>query len=203
MKTYCLHHTDVPDRKKRLTNVFKRENIEVEWIEDFHPNSISLQDLDIRHNLNINAISVYLKHKKCLELQKQNNYKNILVFEDDILIPENFQFNNFLEKCMVEFEQIKGDLLFIGGAFHHTPSEIKKDQLVYSEPGFISRCAHAYVVSHRCLDHLLENIDIIDDALDWKINNIIKEKNLKVCYTEPHLKQSTVEGLEASTIQDN
>ena len=41
----------------------------------------------------------------------------------------------------------------------------------------------------------------MDDALDWKLNKIIEDNKLKVCYTEPSIKQATVEGLDSSTIQ--
>tara|TARA_Y100000310_G_scaffold342109_1_gene443819 strand:- start:2474 stop:3085 length:612 start_codon:yes stop_codon:yes gene_type:complete len=201
MKTFCLHHTDLPKRKEKLEKVFQREGLTVEWIEDFHPSTIDVSQLDLQHNLNINAISVYLKHQKCYELQKKNNHKNILILEDDIIIPEDFGFISFVDKCMVDFESLEGDLMFVGGAFDIKPPIIHPDQTVYTLPGFKSRCIHCYVVSHRCIDAILKTINIMDDAADWKLNKIIEENNLKVCYTEPSLKQATVEGLESSTIQ--
>ena len=201
MHCFCLHHTDRPDRKENLLKVFKREGLEVEWIEGFHPDSINVDMLNLQHKLNINAISVYLKHQKCYELQKKNNHKNILIFEDDVIIPEGFGFVSFLNKCMVDFESLEADLLFVGGAFDIKPPVTHPDQTVYTLPGFKSRCAHCYVVSHRCIDTILKNIDIMDDALDWKLNKIIEDNNLKVCYTEPSIQQATVEGLDSSTIQ--
>ena len=201
MKTFCLHHTDNPERKIRLKESLSREGItDVEWVEDFHPSDINVGELDIRHKLNFPEISIYLKHQKCFELQKKNHYDNILIFEDDAIIPNGFGFVNFLSKAMIEFENIKGDLMFIGGAFNIKPKNISPNQIVYSEPGFRSRCAHCYVVSHRCIDSLLQNINIMDDALDWKLNKTIEECGLKVCYTEPSIAQATAEGLEPSTI---
>jgi len=185
-----------------LLKVFKREGLkEVEWIEDFHPDKINKDKLNLQHDLNINAISVYLKHQKCYELQKKNNYKNILILEDDVMIPEGFGFISFLNQCMEDFESLEGDLMFIGGAFDIKPPAIYPNQTVYTLPGFKSRCAHCYVVSHRCIDIILKNINIMDDALDWKLNKIIDDNNLKVCYTEPSIQQATVEGLDSSTIQ--
>ena len=203
MHYFCLHHTDRPDRKENLLKVFKREDLEVEWIEGFHPDSINVDALNLQHKLNINAISVYLKHQKCYELQKKNNYKNILIFEDDVIIPEDFGFIPFLDKCMIDFESLEGDLLFVGGAFDIKPPVTHPDQTVYTLPGFKSRCAHCYVVSQRCIDIILKNIDVMDDALDWKLNKIIEDNKLKVCYTEPSIQQATVEGLDSSTIQHN
>ncbi len=203
MHYFCLHHTDRPDRKENLLKIFKREDLEVEWIEDFHPDSINVDALNLQHKLNINAISVYLKHQKCYELQKKNNYKNILIFEDDVIIPHGFGFIPFLDKCMIDFESLEGDLLFVGGAFDIKPPVTHPDQTVYTLPGFKSRCAHCYVVSQRCIDIILKNIDVMDDALDWKLNKIIEDNKLKVCYTEPSIQQATVEGLDSSTIQHN
>lgn len=201
IKIFCLHHTDRPERKERLQKIFKRENLEVEWVEDFHPSTIKISSLNLQHNLNINAISVYLKHKHCYLSQKHNQYDNILILEDDVIIPENIHFSTFFNSALKEFNSISGDLLFIGGAFNMHPSEILDHKIVYSEPHFTSRCAHAYVVNLKCIDRILSRIDVIDDALDWKLNHIIKEFNLKVCYTEPSIKQATVEGLDSSTIQ--
>jgi len=206
MKTFCLHHTDRPERKINLEEVFQREGLTVEWVEDFHPSTIDVSKLDLQHDLNINAISVYLKHQKCYESQKKNGYENILIFEDDVIIPEDFGFNSFLDKSMADFERLKGDLMFIGGAFDIKPPtsmEIRSNQTVYTLPGFKSRCAHCYVVSDRCVDTILNTIYIMDDALDWKLNKIIEDSGLRVCYTEPSLKQATVEGLDDSTIQPN
>lgn len=203
MKTFCLHHTDRPERKTNLEEVFQQEGLTVEWVEDFHPSTIDVSKLNLQHDLNINAISVYLKHQKCYEFQKKNNYKNILILEDDVIIPEGFGFMSFLDKCMVDFEFLEGDLMFVGGAFNMKPPVIHPDQTVYTLPGFKSRCAHCYVVSHRCIDIILKNINVMDDALDWKLNKIIEDNKLKVCYTEPSIQQATVEGLDSSTIQPN
>lgn len=203
MKTFCLHHTDRPERKINLEKVFQREGLKAEWVEDFHPSTIDISKLDLQHDLNINAISVYLKHQKCYETQKERGYQNILILEDDIIIPEDFKFCSFLERAMTDFEGLEGDLMFVGGAFDIKPPLVHPDQIVYTLPGFKSRCAHCYVVSDRCIDILLSSINIMDDALDWKLNKIIEDNNLCVCYTEPSIKQSTVEGLDSSTIQPN
>ena len=203
MHYFCLHHKDRPDRKKQLLKIFDHEGLKVEWVEDFYPQDINIEDLNLQHDLNVNAISVYLKHQKCYELQKEKGYQNILIFEDDVIIPEDFGFISFLNKCMVDFESLKGDLMFVGGAFDIKPPIIHPDQTVYTLPGFKSRCAHCYVVSHRCIDIILKNINVIDDALDWKLNKIIDDNKLKVCYTEPSILQATVEGLDSSTIQPN
>jgi hypothetical protein len=201
MHYFCLHHKDRPDRKEQLLKIFDREALQVEWVEDFHPNDINIQDLNLQHDLNINAISVYLKHQKCYELQKEKGYQNILILEDDVIIPEDFGFVDFVDRAMVDFESLKGDLMFIGGAFGISPPLVSPEQIVYTLPGFKSRCAHCYAVSLRCVDTILDTINIMDDALDWKLNKIIEESSLKVCYTEPSIKQATVENLDSSTIQ--
>ena len=201
LKTFCLHHTDVPERKKRLKETFEKYSIDIEWVEDFHPSTIDVDRLDIRHELNINEVSVYLKHKYCFEEQKKQGYENILIFEDDVLIPAELNLPKFLDTTMHEFRELNGDMVFTGGACNIHPTRIFKDRTVYSEPGFKSRCAHCYIVNSKCIDSILKHINIMDDALDWKLNDIITKENLKVCYTEPSIKQATEEGLELSSIQ--
>ena len=88
MHYFCLHHKDRPDRKKQLLKIFDHEGLKVEWVEDFHPQDINIEDLNLQHDLNINAISVYLKHQKCYELQKEKGYQNILIFNFSAALKE-------------------------------------------------------------------------------------------------------------------
>ena len=107
MKTFCLHHTDKPERKTRLAEALAREGMnDVEWIEDFHPSTIDVAELDIRHKLNMPEISVYLKHQKCFESQKKYGYENILILED-IIFPE------FIDTSILKNTNMSQLMLFV------------------------------------------------------------------------------------------
>jgi GR25 family glycosyltransferase involved in LPS biosynthesis len=200
MKYFCLHHKPAIERKNRLLEVFSLKQIEVEWVELYHPDTIEYSSLNISnriHNgesLSKGEISLYLKHKHVLELQKEYGWHNVVILEDDVIIPNELNFNKYIEQAINEFDELNGDILNFGTAFNMHPHIIHPTKLVYHEPHFTTRCAHAYHISNRCIGQVIESLNVIDDAWDWKLNNIIKKYNLKSCYVEPGLHQSTLDG---------
>lgn len=201
MKIFCTHHKDAIERKAKLIDDFVFHGLNVEWIETFHPNDFRVEDLDIRHKLNKAAISLYLKHRQCFELQKENQYDYMLIFEDDILIPRDLDIKRYIERAVTEFNSINGDILNIGTAFNLRPSIITKNKMVYWEPHFNTRCTHAILYPLKTVERILHHLYIIDDAIDWKLNHIIKKENLKSCYVEPGLFQSSQQHQIDSLIQ--
>lgn len=202
IKMFCLHHTEAPHRKTKLIEDFSIYSLDIEWVEKFHPSQLDLTKFKITHDLlKISEISLYLKHKYCLEQQKINNYENILVFEDDVIIPK-YGFLDYLNTINKEFKEVDGDIIFIGECCNIKPIDISELKTVYYHPSYESRCAHCYMVNIKCIDKILESIDNISDAFDWKLNYIIKEKKLRCCYAHPGLLQATEAGIEKSLIRN-
>jgi len=207
IKTFCLHHTGAPERKEKLLPVFDKLKISVEWVESFHPTDIDRSSLDVQKDtLSMGEISLYLKHQYCYEQQKLNGYENILIFEDDILLPNysHQEFWDFIGKTSEQLEEIQGDLVFIGECCGIKPrGPLVKDQYVYYHPSYRSRCTHCYLSSHRCVDTILEELPQIRNAMDWRFNEMIEERNLKSCYSYPSFLQSTEDGQEPSLLRNN
>lgn len=205
LKAFCLHHTGAPRRKEKLTPIFDRLKIDIEWVESFHPSEIDISKLNIvKSDLNMGEISLYLKHQYCYEQQKLHEYKNILVFEDDVLLSD-YSHNNFwdfINKTVEEFDSMCGDLAFIGECCNIKPHNIRDDQYVYHHPSYRSRCTHCYLSSHKCVDIILEELQCVRNAMDWRFNEIIEERNLKSCYTHPSFLQSTESEQEPSLLKD-
>ena len=207
VKTFCLHHTGAPERKEKLLPIFDDLNIDVEWVESFHPSEIDVSKLNLQHNLNMAEISLYLKHQYCYEQQKLHSYDNILVFEDDILLPEwsDQQFWGFINEVADELDSIDGDMVFIGECCNIKPHWSHASwvgKYVYYHPSYRSRCTHCYLSSHRCLDTMLKELPSIKNAMDWRFNEIIADNNLKSCYSDPSFLQSTESGQEPSLLTD-
>lgn len=194
MKLFCLHHAPAIERKIKLLNDFDHHGLDVEWIEKFDPQSYNRADYDVRHPLNDAELSLYLKQRYALELQKSNGYEHVIIMEDDVILPYDWNIKEYFTKCLIEFDEMQGDILNIGGAFNMRPSKIYPDKLVYHEPHFTTRCAHCYSISDRCLDKILLDSYTIDDAWDWKLNNCITKYGLKSCYVEPSVEQSSLGG---------
>ena len=187
IKYYCLHHTPLNDRREFLEERFSTLKLDVEWVVNYQPETLSFPEGSRFRNLG--EYSLYLKHQYCFEQQIKNNYKYIVIIEDDALLPDNF--NEHLKSCLIEFEQINGDLLFLGICCNIKPSVIYPDKKVYWEPSFLTRCTHCYVTTLPTARTMLKHFNYNQMATDYKINDIIQIENLKSCYGEPGIHQGS------------
>lgn len=194
MKIYCLHHTPAKERKEILLKSFERKGFnDVEWIENFLPQDIKKENLQINHPLNDAALSLYLKHQYAIEKAYYSGIDRFVILEDDIMLPE-FATLDYFEKAYDQFLNMDGDILNIGTAYGMAPRRIQNDVLVYHESHFTTRCAHAYAISKKCLEKILPEFNNINDAWDWKLNHLIDQFHLKSCYVEPGLRQASLDG---------
>ena len=114
--------------------------------------------------------------------------------EDDVILPYDWNIKEYFAKCLVEFDELEGDILNIGGQLNTHPTDIHDNTLVYYEPHFLTRCAHCYSISNRCVDKILNEVKVIDTAWDHKLNHIIEKYKLKSCYVEPSIEQWSLKG---------
>jgi len=216
-KIFITHHPALTKRKQNLLLDLQREGIaNAEWVEMFPPEEIKTTG---KIGISKKEASLYLKHRYCLEQQLKNGWENILILEDDAMLPENFI--PYLEKCLDEFSELRGDMLFLGGGSkeftlnnfffrnnkgelerRHIDIEKKLGQLVYYHPDFLTRCTHAYIINIKAVKKILMQLDDINRPIDNKLNEIIEKENLKVCWAEPPILQKTVEGLEKTSLRD-
>ena len=87
MKAYCINLKTSTDRKKKMTEQFKREGLEVEFIEavdaksleGFHENGLTKGDFANAHS-----------HKKIWKDMIENGHEMAIVFEDQCKLTEGF-----------------------------------------------------------------------------------------------------------------
>jgi GR25 family glycosyltransferase involved in LPS biosynthesis len=187
MKFYCLHHPPLIDRKEFLEERFKTLNLDVEWVTGFSPETLSFPETSSFKN--IGEYSLYLKHQYCFEQQVINNYDFVTILEDDALLEDNF--NEHFNTCLNEFKDINGDLMFLGICCDIKPSYTVPGKHVYWEPGFLTRCTHCYTTTLSAAKILLKDFQSKQMAADYKINDVIRNNNLKSCYAEPGIHQGS------------
>jgi hypothetical protein len=197
MVYYCLHHPDLLDRKVYLDKIFLDSDIYPIWICGYHPSSLTLpKDSSFK---NINEYSLYRKQQHAIEEQIKHKIEYIVVLEDDVLLPDNFK--NYVQICLHEFIDVKGDILFLGKCCNISARDIKQDKHVYYAPDYRSRCAHCYMLTldaaKNIYPHLLSN----QCAYDFKLNQVIDIEKLRVCYAEPGILQATEEKQIPSSLQ--
>jgi GR25 family glycosyltransferase involved in LPS biosynthesis len=226
-KIFVCHHPALTHRKECLVNFFSSKKINVEWIETFSPEEIferydelvGTKDLIINRNVpgvqqnqytlyesagkkvSIPELSLYLKHQYCFDQQIKNEYETIVILEDDIMLPDNFE--EYLDICYSEFNTHNPqlDCLMLGSCFGFTSPYIKENRLVHYGPNQLTRCTHAMMFSLDASKKIVKNLYPINWPIDFKLNEIIIKENLKVGWTEPSLQQASHLNLDKSFIQ--
>ena len=226
-KIFICHHPPLTHRKEYLSNFFSSRNIEVEWIEKFSPEEITedydqivgVKDLIINPNVpgvqqnqytlyenagrkvTIPELSLYLKHQYCFEQQIKNEHDLIVILEDDIMLPNNFE--EYLDVCRSEFidHNPKLDCLMLGSCFGFRSPYVRENRLIHYGSNQLTRCTHAMMFSLDAAKTIVKNLYPVNWPIDFKLNEIIIKENMKVAWTEPALQQSSHLNLDKSFIQ--
>lgn len=218
MKIYVLHYKPAKERKEKLIQDFTYHGLidNVVWIENYDAGQSDYNEMrkhfpplykkseqvkGLQGVMSPAEVSLYYKHYSALADQLYNNTYQGIVMEDDIIIPKEWNMQYYLEKCWDQFYDLEGDILNIGTAFNMEPTILKAGQFVYHEPHFTTRCAHCYAIAPKALNTVLYELDCLNDAYDWKLNDIIATRHLKSCYVNPGLKQGSIVGTTKSLLR--
>ena len=197
VKYFCIHHPILTERYAELSNRCKALGIGVEWVTNFFPEELQLPD---QHSFkNIKEYSLYKKHEFCISEQVKHGYPYICILEDDVILPDDF--NDFISKCIFEFEHLQGDILFPGSCCDLATSGTTPGTHVYYHPHFLSRCAHCYILPLRTANLIIKDYQTDFEAADFKLNTLIQRHNLRCCHAEPSIKQRSNENQIPSTVQ--
>lgn len=164
-KIYVISVSD--ERKNRLKSILDNYNIKYKFVK-----GVSVKD-DIKENIDIRltkgGISLLKTSEKIIEEAKKNNYKNILIFEDDIEFhPQtDWYLSDALKVLPKDYD------LFFLGLFTKSDYSFFTKSLVKPTSGL---CCHAYSINNHIYDILLEKIKQYDKPIDHYTNEIISEK---------------------------
>jgi glycosyl transferase family 25 len=173
---YVLSVKKFTDRIAHIKNELAKQSISFEFIFDHDIGNIDsvleTKTFGLQPGIEPPQRSLVLKHisawKKCVE----NKYKNILVFEDDVILHECF--NHEIKLVMDEVSnKNKSYLIFLGGADTRVPKEyfLSKEKIIVNPiataDGYITdytACQKrlAWLVDNHVTlpaDHLLKTID--------------------------------------------
>jgi len=215
-KIYVCHHKPLKERKKILNKYFKDNNIDVEWVESYLPEDIK-DDYDslvgyfnidpnakficygqydyypnVGMKIKVTELSLYLKHLYCFKNQIENNYQNVLILEDDLLIPDNYNFIDYINYCINESKILGADMMFLGSCCGIEVNNREYGKHVYLQKNQLTRCTHAYSVNLESAKKIITKVHPKNMPIDFKLNEIIIVENLKVAWTEPSLKQNPI-----------
>jgi glycosyl transferase family 25 len=204
---YVLSVKKFTDRITHIQNELAKHHISFEFIFEYDLDSIDplleKKTFGAQPNIEPPQRSLVLKHisawKKCLE----NNYKNILVFEDDVILHQFF--NQEIDLVMKDIARKDPSyLIFLGGADTRVPKEyfLSKERVIKNSiataDGYITDNAACqkrlvWLQSNQVrlpADHLLKEIDQ-------------QEKIIQYWSCKPLVQQGSVFGMFTSTLDGN
>ncbi len=143
--------------------------------------------------ISFEEMSLYLKHRYVITDQLKNNYENILILEDDVIIPKNFK--NLLEdKIYKEYqENFKNNiyLTILSNNANKDDKYVIPNKILYYNPLNKTRGTGAMIFNIKGSKIIDKYIDGINLPIDFKLNEIIQAEDLKISWLEPGLKLNT------------
>lgn len=206
-KIYITHYLPLKQRKENILNNLKfemkweeSEPEEIFWTEDEENWTKKCSEAPFR-KLKKQEISLAYKHLQIYKDISKNRYEKSLIFEDDVLLLENFEkkFNLYLEKTPQDW-----DLIFIGNGcnLRINQSFLLKDKVAYKTCPPRTKCTDSYCIKLEAVNKILSTIVPISLPIDFELNYQMSIHNLNCYWWDPPLTtQGSQCGLYQSEIQ--
>jgi len=144
---------------------------------------------------NNSQIAISLSHFYAYK-QISDKYYNGLIFEDDVILSENF--TDILNKYITQLPE-DYDMLFIGDGcnLHIEKHKLIPNKNIYEKCLYptgwggngATRCTDSYIITKACASKLCEYINNLEDKIklpiDWWLNVAARDNNFKVYWSEP------------------
>lgn len=197
-KYYMCHYTKLSDRKDYAKDQIDRHNIDAKWITEFDKEDIDYDSLKneyptlleysniFNRKIRKSEISLCLKHISIFKDVILNNYQNVVVFEDDIILVDDF--TNKLSEYMTQLPD-DYDVLWIGSCCN-LHAKYENDKNIYKSNS--SRCTHAYLISNSGCRKMISQLKYLNHPIDWYFNFVISKLQMNNFWAEPDLASQNV-----------
>lgn len=189
---YIIHYKPLTERKEYLVSKFKELKIEdkVKWV-DFYETDKDVTHVENTFNLTPKLLRVNTSHIFCYKDQIKNNYKNILIFEDDIDF-ETIDVISYLNQVAKEFAELDGDVAFLSDCCNQVRyMDLKPPQLLYYHPNYATRCCGAYVLNIRSALKFIKITSVNFHAIDRMLDYLIPAIKIRCLWSGLPLKQGS------------
>ena len=171
-RVYCINLKHREDRKTNVLNQCEKYNLgEVHFFE-----AINGKDYDNHYGLLPGAFGLILSNIEILKDAKNNNYKTILIMEDDCYFTDEIKIiNTYLDMLPDDW-----DMLYLGGnhniGWMGTPPPIKiNEKIIKVHTTFTT---HFVAIKNHMFEVLLNNMSTFKDPLDVIYTDIQKRYNV-------------------------
>lgn len=93
MKYYCIALRETPERTARVQAEFEREGVPVTWVWGIFGKAMEIKSETPMHSdyfVNRGVTALVLSHHMAWNMAQHDGADEFMVFEDDVVLPENF-----------------------------------------------------------------------------------------------------------------
>ena len=210
---YLIHGVDI-SRAPRMLNEFNKWGIDsekVKWLLSPNKNELTPElKKQIVSNIPSYSCGVYMpenglqltngqiscsfKHYLALKDIVKNNYKYSVIMEDNIEFTENIpnRVNIYIKQLNELYPE--WDIIFDSNWKKYTENITTENIYVYPKNIYINtndhggtRCAHFYLLTLECAKKLVNSYLPLNNAPDWRLNDLFREHNIKCYWAEPSI----------------
>lgn len=207
MKTYVVNLEKSTDRKKYMTRLLADQPfLDVEFINAVDGRNLSPQETEnqfdcekfLKHymaKVRPGEIGCTLSHQKCYRNLLESNEKSVIIFEDDLIINEDFSPVLPLVKQWLDCEEPR--VLLLSGWFWHTSTKKfdSNHRLAQVVDGYLT---HAYAINRAAAK-------IMVDDRPWYVADAWREfisRGVKICGLRPHIFDQDWSGVFKTVVND-
>src|SRR3990167_157317 len=184
-QTYLINLPHRTDRLRIAKQQFEKAGIPMPTIF----NAIDARKLKLTGTTEANQglIGCFMSHYFLLQHALLNGYKRIAIFEDDILLLQDFK-----EKFDIAYEQVpdKWQMLYIGYYERTGAAKVKVSENVTIPKNTWG--THAYMVQNEGIKIMFENLQTIRSHIDVQISEDIVQKMYTYCISPAICHQSGI-----------
>jgi hypothetical protein len=144
-KIYCINLDKRTDRWEKCESIFKHNNIKVDRFSAIDGSKMEYENKKLLPG----EIGVIRSNLEIVKIAKKNNYKNVLIFEDDVELCENFniKFNEYIGQIPNDWSFIYLGGNHVGG-YNHVTDNVAKTNYSFA--------IHAIIINQNVYDQILQ-----------------------------------------------
>jgi len=189
-KIYCV---SMPQRKSTIVNILNSLNVNITYFDAIKPSDLSIDDYillsstyDIGSTITnkITKLPVQLSYTMCFLDALKNNYKNIIIFEDDIIIKtDKKKLNESIQEFLNTEEFI---MYYMGYCYLKCNQKFDKTKYKYliDVPNKKLFCNHAIVFKMKYIPELINSIFPMNKEADSMYTDFFINSNYKFCISD-------------------
>lgn len=146
-KAFYINRRDRVDRKKNFEEQLLKVNL-LDWVERYE--AVHADDVIESEKPSKSEIACGSSHRNIVEIACQNNFDNVLIFEDDACFLDNF--HEVCNKSLEKLKKIEWDLFYFSCRLFDKPNLIDENLIKVGN----CYCTHAYAINKTAYEKYLE-----------------------------------------------